>query len=154
MVAAIITKAACDALGYAHALKDSNGQCLNIVHRDVSPSNIFVTFQGAVKVLDFGIAKARGRIAQTDAGHIKGKLSYMPPEQAVGMDVDARSDLFAIGIVLHEMLTGLRPPQNDDLYQSLDAIVTTHAEQRLPVRADIPPKLEAILNRALKQDRA
>ena len=100
-VAAVILSAVCDALHYAHTLTDSRGQALGIVHRDFSPSNLFVTEQGAVKVLDFGIAKARGRAVRTEAGQIKGKIQYMSPEQAMSAEPDDRSNLFSSGSVLY-----------------------------------------------------
>lgn len=152
-VAAVIAAAVCEGLSYAHGFKDERGY-RHIVHRDISPSNIFITFQGAVKVLDFGIAKASGRAASTDAGLVKGKLNYMSPEQAMGQDVDARSDLFAVGLVLHEMLTGALPPQKADKIQSVDAAMAAHVEPLKVFRPDIPPMLELIVSRAMEPDRA
>ncbi|HVO31471.1 MAG TPA: serine/threonine-protein kinase, partial [bacterium] len=107
-------------LGYAHAKRDSAGRSLGIVHRDVSPSNILVSFGGEVKVADFGIAKARSARQTTAEGFVRGKVSYMSPEQAAGGDLDQRSDIFSLGLVFVEMLTGKRfftGENSRDIYQ-------------------------------------
>jgi len=106
--AAFIVGRAAAALGYAHAHTDADGQPLNIVHRDVSPENILVSFEGAVKVIDFGIASVHGRMSQTQVGGLKGKVEYMSPEQAAGAPIDNRSDVFSLGVVLWEALSGRR----------------------------------------------
>jgi serine/threonine-protein kinase len=93
-------------LAYAHEVRDAGGAPLEIVHRDVSPHNILLTREGAVKILDFGIAKARTRLVRTRTGVTRGKVGYMSPEQLAGLGVDARSDIFSLGVVLWEMLTG------------------------------------------------
>lgn len=95
-------------LHYAHELQDYDGGALGIVHRDVSPQNIFVTYDGRVKLVDFGIAKASGQMAITQLGMVKGKIQYMAPEQATGQPVDARADVFATGVVLWQLLVGRR----------------------------------------------
>src|SRR5207249_1320546 len=87
-------------LHHAHELTDYDGTRLDIVHRDVTPQNVFVTYEGQVKVVDFGVAKAAGRITQTEQGLIKGKLRYMAPEHALGVDVDRRADVFSTGVIL------------------------------------------------------
>ena len=95
-------------LHHAHELADYDGSPLQIVHRDVTPQNIFVTYEGQVKVVDFGIAKAAGRASETRQGVVKGKIRYMAPEQAIGGTVDCRADTFAMGILLWEVVTGQR----------------------------------------------
>jgi eukaryotic-like serine/threonine-protein kinase len=97
---------ACAGLHAAHEHKDAQGKPTGLVHRDVSPQNLFITYGGAVKVLDFGVARARGRITQTQVGFIKGKSEYMSPEQSLGQVMDRRTDIFALGICLWELLTG------------------------------------------------
>src|SRR5688572_28052101 len=101
-----ITAAVCDALHYAHELKDENAKSMGLVHRDVTPQNILIGFNGVPKLTDFGIAKATNRGWETQAGIVKGKFSYMSPEQALGKKIDRRSDIFCTGIVLWEALTG------------------------------------------------
>ncbi len=97
----------CEALDYAHNKRDASGQPLNLVHRDISPQNVIVSHEGEVKLIDFGIVKAEGRATRTLAGLVKGKFAYMSPEQIRGLPVDRRSDVFACGILLHELLTGV-----------------------------------------------
>src|SRR5678815_3117102 len=97
-----------EALEYAHNARDMEGKPMQLVHRDISPSNIFISKRGDVKLGDFGIAHARERESKTQAGTLKGKYGYMSPEQVVGAPLDGRSDLFALGIVLAEMLMGRR----------------------------------------------
>ena len=100
-------------LHYAHELVDYDGSPLGVVHRDVTPHNVFVTYDGAVKVVDFGIAKARDALTHTKVGIIKGKIAYMAPEQARGETVDRRADVFAVGVMLWEAVTGTRPWKGD-----------------------------------------
>ena len=103
-----IAASICSGLEYAHRLTDMTGRSLHIVHRDISPQNIFVTYAGQVKILDFGMAIVTDRDSSTDAGVLKGKVAYMSPEQAQGKVIDHRSDIFAVGIILYELLTGQR----------------------------------------------
>src|SRR5207248_10428448 len=100
-------------LDHAHRAKDGRNKPMNLVHRDLSPDNVMITFDGDVKVLDFGIAKAEGRATHTQFGILKGKVQYMSPEQALGWPVDARSDLYAVGLLLTETLTGQRRFENE-----------------------------------------
>ncbi len=141
----------CSALEYAHNLKDFQGKPLHLVHRDISPQNVFITYDGQVKIVDFGIAKAASQSTMTQVGMIKGKVAYMSPEQAEGKAIDHRSDIFAAGIVLYEMLTGHRMLEGDTL-----TILTRLREgQYVPpgdAIKDLPPKLKSILDRALAKD--
>src|SRR5581483_3149837 len=143
-----------DALDYAHGKRGDDGAPLGIVHRDVSPSNIFISRRGDVKLGDFGIARAiePQRQSKTQSGTLKGKYGYMAPEQVIGSHVDGRADLFAVGIVLAEMLMGRRlftaPNDLDVLLMVRDARL-----DRLDRHGgDIPPPLRALLNKALARD--
>ena len=95
----------CEGLAHAHHKKDEQGRDLHIVHRDISPQNVLISYEGEVKIIDFGIAKAQGKTSQTQVGILKGKFGYMSPEQVRGLHVDNRSDVFSLGIVLYELLT-------------------------------------------------
>jgi eukaryotic-like serine/threonine-protein kinase len=148
--AAFIVGRAAAALGYAHALTDADGHPLNIVHRDVSPENILVSFEGAVKVIDFGIASAHGRRSETLVGGLKGKVEYMSPEQAAGAPVDRRSDVFSLGIVLWEALSGRRLFRREtDL-----AVMRAISDDPIPRPSGprpIAPRLEHIVMTALER---
>jgi serine/threonine-protein kinase len=140
-------------LHYAHELADFDGTPLQVVHRDATPHNIFVTYAGQVKVVDFGIAKALGSSAETRAGVLKGKVSYMAPEQALGEKVDRRADVFAVGIMLWEALAGRRPFKGQNDVVILQKLVAGEIPSPGTVRDDIPELLEAICMKALARDR-
>jgi serine/threonine protein kinase len=151
---AYIGREACRALSYAHSLADERGRALGMIHRDVSPSNIMISYEGAVKLLDFGIAKALGEAQdQTKSGTMKGKYAYMAPEQTEGDDVDHRIDIFSCGIVLHEVLTGRR------LFKGTNDVLTIERVRRCEVPPPsqqnpmVPPELDAIVLKALARDR-
>jgi serine/threonine-protein kinase len=148
-----IASSVCEGLYYAHQKTDLYGNALNIVHRDVTPENIFVSFDGTVKVLDFGIAKAANQIEQTRAGEIKGKLSYMSPEQCMGKQLDNRSDIFSLGVVLYEWLTGFKLFTGDSEVAILKSITEGKIYAPSYFKADIPEGVEAILMKALEKDR-
>ncbi len=137
------------ALDYAHHAADEHGRPLQIVHRDVSPQNILVTFQGGVKLVDFGIAKAADQASQTRTGVLKGKYSYMSPEQAAGLAIDGRTDIFALGIVGYELVTGFRLFKRDTEVLTLQAVRDCKIALPSSVNASIPRDLDAILMRAL-----
>ena len=144
-------------LNYAHAFKDRiTGEPLNLVHRDISPQNILVSYDGNIKVIDFGIAKAATNGEATRAGVIKGKLSYLSPEQVMGDVLDGRSDLFALGIVLWELLTGKRlfAAEGDNEFQVLKMIesCTTFVKPPSTINPEVPPELDAIVMQALTRD--
>lgn len=141
----------CQGLQYAHNLKDLSGTPLNIIHRDLGPQNIFITYDGGVKLIDFGIAKASSHDATTYAGSIKGKVAYMSPEQAKGEPLDYRSDLFALGILLYELATGHR------VYSGESHAILTKAGNCdfIPpeeVKQGLPASLYAIINKALQKE--
>ncbi|MEP7122408.1 MAG: serine/threonine-protein kinase [Byssovorax sp.] len=140
-------------LHYAHELADFDGTSLQVVHRDATPHNIFVTYAGQVKVVDFGIAKALGSSSETRAGVLKGKVSYMAPEQALGERVDRRADVFAVGIMLWEALAGRRPFKGHNDVVILQKLVAGEIPSPGTVRDDIPELLEAICMKALAHDR-
>ncbi|MGA9524293.1 MAG: protein kinase [Myxococcaceae bacterium] len=140
---------AAQGLHYAHESTDEQGEPLNIVHRDVSPSNIHVTYEGQVKVLDFGIARAESRLAQTTAGVVKGKYMYMSPEQARGHVVDRRADVFSLGVSLFEALTNVRPFSRDNDLAILNAVLGGEFPQPRTLRPDLPTEVEQIVLKAM-----
>lgn len=141
----------CAGLDYAHHQRDEDGKHLGIVHRDVSPQNVLVSWDGHVKVGDFGIAKAALRARKTEAGVVKGKSRYMSPEQAWGDPVDRRSDVFSAGLVLYEALSGTPPYQVEDMTLLLD--LARHANiAPLSTRCAVPADVEAVVMRALSAD--
>jgi serine/threonine-protein kinase len=143
---------ALDGLGYAHDLRGYDGTPLGVVHRDVSPQNIFVTYAGVVKLLDFGIAKAESNVVETRTGVVKGKYAYIAPEQALAAPVDKRADLWSMGVVLWEMLTSRR------LFKSVNELATLNETLRGEIHAPskynpaIPPELDAIVLGALQRE--
>lgn len=139
-------------LHFAHELTDPAGRPLNVVHRDVSPSNIIVTYHGTVKLVDFGIARAETNITKTAAGTLKGKVAYVSPEQAAGEPIDRRSDVFALGTVLYELLTLHRPFKRESDLATLKAIVEAEIPAPSSLRPDLPPELDAIIFKALERD--
>jgi serine/threonine protein kinase len=136
-------------LHYAHEFTNELGQPLHIVHRDISPSNLYLTYQGQVKVLDFGIAKAESRLAQTRTGVVKGKYIYMAPEQARGDEVDRRSDVFSLGVSLYESLTNVRPFARENDLAILNALLKGDFAPPTTLRREIPKALEAVVLKAM-----
>ncbi|MCP3138525.1 protein kinase [Pyxidicoccus sp. QH1ED-7-1] len=136
-------------LHFAHEFCNEAGQPLNIVHRDISPSNLYLTYQGQVKVLDFGIAKAESRLVNTRTGVVKGKYMYMAPEQAQGKEVDRRSDVFALGVSLYEALTHVRPFSRENDLAVLNALMQGDFKRPRELRPDLPEELEAIVLKAM-----
>lgn len=144
---------ACHGLGAAHDLSDATGASLHVVHRDVSPHNILVTTSGVSKVIDFGIAKARNRsLHKTQLGYLKGKVSYMPPEQAMGEDVDARADTWALGAVLYFLFTG-RPPHRGTTELAVLRLAMNAAPID-PLPDHIPKPVRDLVEKALSYDPA
>jgi serine/threonine-protein kinase len=141
-------------LHYAHDFTDESGNPLNIVHRDISPSNLYVTYEGQVKVLDFGIAKAESRLAQTRTGVVKGKYVYMAPEQARGGAVDRRADVFSLGVSLYEAVTHVRPFARDNDLAVLNALLDGDFQPPRALRPDLSPDLEAVILKAMAYEPA
>jgi hypothetical protein len=143
-----------EALAYAHAVTDERGGQMHIVHRDIAPGNILVSFRGEVKLTDFGIATAQSRVSRTELGLVKGNTSFMSPEQARGEPVDARSDLFSAGVVLYFCLTGqLMYADNEAVFKRLMRAATGPSTGEL-IRMEVPPEAARVLKRALAVDPA
>ncbi len=151
MVVAIVTAVA-TALHHAHEQKGPDQKPLGIVHRDVSPANILVGYDGNVKVVDFGIARAAMRRTETQAGMLKGKAPYMAPEQCTGAPVDRRSDVFGLGIVLYELVTARRLFKAENDFATMSMVVSGTFPKPSTIRKDLPPDLERIILRALARD--
>ena len=149
--ALLIASRICAGLDYAHKLKDFQGKPLHIIHRDISPQNILITYEGDVKIVDFGIAKAESQTTMTQMGMIKGKVAYMSPEQAAGKVIDHRSDIFSCGIILYEMVTGTRMFDGDTM-QVLAKVREAEFVRPEEIRSDLPEKLLTTLQRALARE--
>ncbi len=143
---------ACEGLHAAHELKDSTGELLNVVHRDVSAENLFVTYDGVVQVVDFGIAHARQRVHHTSAGQVKGTFPYMAPEQMTAAMVDRRVDVWAVGAVLWELLTLRRLFLRDNDVNTMYAVLSGEIRPPSDYRKDVPPELDSIVLRALQRN--
>ena len=150
-VAVSVVVAVLDALDYAHRLEDDDNQPLHIIHRDVSPSNVMISRAGEVKLLDFGIARARDRLHLSISGAIQGKFSYMSPEQAAGREMDARSDQFSLGVMAWELLVGSRPFDGDTDLQTLDRIRHFEPGSLADHLADVPTGVAEAVDRMLKK---
>jgi serine/threonine protein kinase len=144
-----IAAGAAAGLHHAHTRIGIDGRPLDIVHRDVSPSNLMVGYDGSVKLVDFGVAKTADRVQETQSGAVKGKISYLSPEQARGQNVDARSDLFSLGIVLWELLAVDRLYKYDNDFEAMSAIIHSPPPPPSSRRSDIPPELDALVLKAL-----
>ncbi|MCB9672060.1 MAG: serine/threonine protein kinase [Alphaproteobacteria bacterium] len=141
-------------LHYAHQRVDHVGRPLEIVHRDVSPHNTFVTYDGAVKLLDFGVAKAASNVTRNDDGTIKGKVRYLSPEHCLGAPLDRRADLYSAGGMLYEMLTHARVHHGENPYATMRMIVNDPVVHPCRIRPDLPEELGAILMKALEKKRS
>jgi len=139
-------------LEHAHEQTDPEGRPLGIVHRDVSPSNVIITYDGSVKIVDFGIAKAASAQAATVAGTLKGKIPYMSPEQCRGEGVDRRSDVFSIGTLLWELTTGMRLFSGDNEIAVLNRVARGEVPPPSSIRPDYPPLLEDVVMKALRSE--
>lgn len=139
----------CTGLDYAHNLKNFSGEPLGIVHRDIGPQNIFMTYDGQVKIIDFGIARATSHNTVTTVGSLKGKIAYMSPEQASGKEIDHRSDIFSVGIILYELVTGKHLYTAEDSGQQLALAADCRFVPVRELDASLPPLLYEILDKAL-----
>jgi len=144
----------CKGLAYAHELTDPNGVPLHIVHRDMSPPNVLITKHGEVKIVDFGLAKANSQLERSEPGIIKGKFSYLAPEAAMGQEVDARTDIFAVGIILWELLAAQRLFLGDTDFQTVKKVQAAQVPSISQINKRVPPELERILSKALARDPA
>ncbi|HEU0034984.1 MAG TPA: serine/threonine-protein kinase [Kofleriaceae bacterium] len=151
-LAVLIARNIASALHYAHERRSADGELLDVVHRDVSPSNIIVSFDGVPKLIDFGIAKATSSTIKTQTGALKGKIAYMSPEQAKGSAIDRRTDIFALGIVLWEMIAGRRLYKSENDMATIQRIIYEPPPSPRTVRPDCSPELERIVMRALALD--
>lgn len=143
---------ACEGLHAAHELQDSRGTPLRVVHRDVSPENIVVTYDGAVKIVDFGVAKAAQRIHETQVAKIKGKFAYVSPEQVHNQELDRRTDIWGLGVCLWESLTLKRLFRRDSDAATLSAVLFADIPPPSTVRRWVPPRLDKIVMRALSRE--
>lgn len=138
----------------AHELRGDDGESLRVVHRDISPQNLFLTFDGVVKVLDFGIASARDKVHETDTGEVKGKFAYMAPEQMRGRKVDRRADVWSLGVVLWELLTRRRLFRRKTQAETMDAVLRARFEAPSRYDETLPSELDDLLRQALEPDPA
>lgn len=150
--AAFIAQEICKGLSYAHELTDQNGIPLNIVHRDMSPPNVLVTKYGEVKIVDFGLAKASSQLEKSEPGIIKGKFSYLSPEAAMGQEVDSKTDIFAVGIILWELLAGQRLFLGESDFQTVKKVQLAQVPPISQLNRKVPPELERIVTKALAKD--
>jgi serine/threonine-protein kinase len=143
---------ACEGLHAAHELCDADGRSLHVVHRDVSAENLFVTYDGETQIVDFGIAHARQRVHHSDAGQVKGTFPYMAPEQMTAAVVDRRVDVWALGVVLWELLTLERLFLRDTDVNTMYAVLSGEIRPPSNHRKDIPPELDAVVMKALQRN--
>ena len=142
----------CEGLDYAHNKRDGQGRELHLIHRDISPQNVLIGYDGEVKLIDFGIAKAAGKASTTQAGILKGKFGYMSPEQVRGLPIDKRSDIFAVGIVLYELLTGERLFVGETDFSTLEKVRNVEIVPPSSYNNKIPQELERLMMKALARD--
>ncbi len=142
----------CEGLAYAHELCDQDGHAFGVVHRDMSPPNVLITKYGEVKIADFGLAKANNQLEKSEPGIIKGKFSYLSPEAAHGQEVDSRTDIFAVGIILWELLAGRKLFQGESDYQTVQMVQQAKIPSLASINPKVPKELERVLGRSLARD--
>ncbi len=148
-----LVERACDAVHHAHTSHDARGRPQALIHRDISPSNVLVRYDGVVKLVDFGIARATARTRATKTGTVKGKVGYMSPEQCLDDTLDRRTDVFALGVLLYELSMGRRLFVAGSDFAVMNRIISSDYERPRQIDPDFPPGLEAIIDRALAPDR-
>jgi serine/threonine protein kinase len=153
-LAALIALEICKGLSYAHEMRDPNGVELHIVHRDMSPPNVLVTKYGEIKIVDFGLAKANSQLEKSEPGIIKGKFSYLSPEAAMGQEVDLRTDIFAVGIILWELLAGQRLFLGETDFQTVKKVQQAVVPSISNINKRVTPELERIINKTLAREPA
>jgi len=147
-----ITAEVASGLNYMHRKSDESGGSLNIIHRDISPQNIIISYSGTVKIIDFGIAKAAVKVGHTESGILKGKFAYMSPEQARGDKIDPRSDIFSLGVIFHELLTGKRLFKSSDNKETLKNVRRAKVIPPSELNPDLPKAIDEIALKALVKD--
>ncbi|MBL8682340.1 MAG: serine/threonine protein kinase [Myxococcales bacterium] len=152
-VAVYLSMQICNGLQYAHELQDSDGSTLGIVHRDMSPPNVLVSKRGEVKIVDFGLAKATTQLEKSEQGMVKGKFGYLAPETALGQEVDAQVDVFAVGIMLWEMIANKRLFLADSDWATVQLVQKAQIPSLRKFNAEVPPDLEAVINKSLAKDK-
>jgi eukaryotic-like serine/threonine-protein kinase len=150
--ACLICVRICEGLAYAHELTDGKGESLHIVHRDMSPPNVLITRHGEVKIVDFGLAKANSQLERSEPGIIKGKFSYLSPEAAKGGVVDARTDIFAVGIILWELLAGRRLFMGESDLETVRMVQAARVPSIRELNKNVSADLEQVLMKALTED--
>lgn len=151
-LALLIACKICEGLSYAHEARDNRDRLLGIVHRDISPPNVLLTRHGEVKVVDFGLAKANSQLERSEPGIIKGKFSYLSPEAALGESVDLRTDLFAVGVILWEMLAGRRLFLGETDLQTVRLVQAAEIPDIRRFNPDVNPQIDAVVRRSLARD--
>lgn len=151
-IAVKVVSRVAEALDYAHHAKDERGRTMEVVHRDVSPHNVMLSYDGVVKLLDFGVAKAESRITTTQAGVVRGKFAYMSPQQCLGLPLDGRSDVFSLGTVLYELLTGEPLFDRETEFQTMKAIIDGEVPPVQTADRYVPDALAAIVERAMEKE--
>ncbi|MDP2276146.1 MAG: protein kinase [Archangium sp.] len=151
VVGARVIEEACEGLAYVHEFADASGVPMGLMHCDVSTDNLLIARNGAVKVVDFGVAKGAGQESNAAPGTVKGKIAYMPPEQIIG-EADLRADVYALGVILYELASGTRPYESQPDQQLLAAIITTDPVPLLTRRSDIPREYAQIVHKAMAKN--
>jgi serine/threonine protein kinase len=143
----------CQGLDYSHMKRDEKGKMINLVHRDISPQNMLISYQGEVKISDFGISKARSEPSLTQAGVVKGKMAYLSPEQALGEPIDQQADIYALGLVFYETLTGRRVYKFSSDVEAIQTIPKKEIDPLTGSLPDLPEEINRIVMKCLEKDR-